>query len=229
MRIVLDKIPCKLDVEAVLGRLHMETDGELADEVRRLVHIAQPVVRPKAVYQVCPIEKRGSDCVAMGGVKFASEVLRRNLDDADKVFAYVASCGTEIAAVDAGDDPFVAPFCIEILKEQALMAARAALFQDIEKRFAPGPIASMNPGSGPRHVWPIEQQRELFRLLGDVRGSIGVTLTESCLMIPNKTVSGLLFPSKSGFVTCRMCPRKDCPNRKVAFEDDGHGMADQNA
>jgi hypothetical protein len=76
----------------------------------------------------------------------------------------------------------------------------------------------MNPGSGPADTWPIRQQKELFSLFGDVEAAIGVRLTESFLMIPNKTVSGLVFATESDFATCSLCPRDVCRNRRAPYD-----------
>jgi len=74
----------------------------------------------------------------------------------------------------------------------------------------------MSPGS--LADWPMEQQRQLFALLGDVRGRIGVELTESCLMIPIKSISGLLFPTEIRFESCQLCPREGCPGRRAEHD-----------
>ena len=39
--------------------------------------------------------------------------------------------------------------------------------------------------------WPIEEQQPLFRLLGDTERAVGVRLTDSMLMVPTKSVSGI--------------------------------------
>jgi hypothetical protein len=44
-----------------------------------------------------------------------------------------------------------------------------------------------------------------------------VRLTESMLMIPRKSVSGIFFPSEEGFVACQLCERENCPSRKAPF------------
>ena len=75
----------------------------------------------------------------------------------------------------------------------------------------------MNPGSAEVGVWPLAQQRPLFRLLGDPKAAIGVVLTESLLMIPNKSVSGVLFPSRAGWVSCQVCSRSGCVGRRAAY------------
>jgi predicted transcriptional regulator len=78
----------------------------------------------------------------------------------------------------------------------------------------------MSPGSGDAGVWPIEQQQELFGLMGDVRGAIGVELTPSCLMIPNKTISGIRFTTETGYRACQVCRRERCPSRSAPFDHD---------
>ena len=74
----------------------------------------------------------------------------------------------------------------------------------------------MNPGS--LDGWPIEQQVELFNLLENKNKDLGVELTESFLMVPQKSVSGILFKSKSGYTNCKLCEMVNCPSRKSPFE-----------
>ena len=75
----------------------------------------------------------------------------------------------------------------------------------------------MRPGSGDASLWPIEQQKALFALLGNVEQAIGVRLTDSCLMVPNKTTSGILFPAEVDFRSCEVCHRETCPSRHAPF------------
>ena len=49
---------------------------------------------------------------------------------------------------------------------------------------------------------------------------IGVHLTESCMMVPTKTVSGLRFHLEESFESCMLCPRPDCPSRKAPYDPD---------
>jgi len=64
------------------------------------------------------------------------------------------------------------------------------------------------------------QQRELFTLLGDTRGPVGVELTETCLMVPVKSVSGIFFPSETHYENCQLCPRETCPGRRAPYDSD---------
>ena len=48
---------------------------------------------------------------------------------------------------------------------------------------------------------------------------IGVTLSESFLMIPIKSVSGILFPKEIRFESCQLCPREKCAGRRAPYEE----------
>jgi hypothetical protein len=153
-----------------------------------------------------------------GRARFVSKVLRANLDEVERVFPYVATCGPELDAVSIESGDVFGQFCRDILKEMALRAAIAHLVAHLKESYSLEALVSMNPGSGDVNVWPIQQQRELFAFLGDAPASIGVVLTESCLMVPNKSVSGLLYPSEDGFQSCQLCHREGCPNRRTPFD-----------
>jgi hypothetical protein len=75
----------------------------------------------------------------------------------------------------------------------------------------------MAPGS--LEDWPIEEQKPLFLILGDVETSIGVRITEHLLMVPTKSISGIYFPTEIPFVSCSLCPRKRCGARKADFDE----------
>ena len=79
--------------------------------------------------------------------------------------------------------------------------------------------ATMDPGSGDADVWPIEQQKELFSVFGDVETLIGVRLTDSMLMIPTMSVSGIVFPTETEFASCQVCHRGGCPRRTAPFDE----------
>jgi len=72
--------------------------------------------------------------------------------------------------------------------------------------------------------WPIEEQAPLFKLLGDVENSIGVKLTDSLLMLPAKSISGIYFPTEVSFFSCQLCPRQRCESRKAKYDP---GLAEQ--
>jgi len=212
----LDKIPFTVDVAALLASLRIPAEGARAREIRRMAKAAQKLARPKAVYDLCFIEKKGDDRVEFGGAAFTSRVLRVNLDSAGRVFPFVATCGRELADFAASLDDMVLSFALDTLMVKALEAAIAFLGAHLKERYALGQTSVMNPGS--LEDWPLSEQRPLFSLFGDVKKLIGVELTDSFLMVPIKSVSGVIFPTEQRFESCQLCPREACPNRRAKHD-----------
>ena len=213
---VLDTIPFDLDSDALLGSLRIEPGSERAAAIAEAVEAVRPIIRPKAAYDACYIDERGDESVTLGGVTFTSRVLRVNLDGAERAFPFVATCGREAHDHTATCGDLIVKFALDTVMEQALHAACRHVVQAIRETYSLGGTSTMSPGS--LADWPMEQQRQLFALLGDVRGRIGVELTESCLMIPIKSISGLLFPTEIRFESCQLCPREGCPGRRAEHD-----------
>lgn len=214
---VLDPIPVQVDPEAVLQQLRLPRENAQATRViHELVEVIRPLARPKAVYGVAFVEARGEDTVTIDGVRFTSRVLRVNLDQVDRVFPYVATCGTEVDAVTFPATDVVRAFFWDALKNAVLRAAVTYLAAYLQRTYALGRLSRMNPGS--LADWPVTQQRALFTLLGDVETSIGVTLTDHCLMLPLKSASGLYFPTEVTFESCQLCPRARCEGRRAPYD-----------
>ena len=131
-------------------------------------------------------------------------------------FPYLATCGTELEEWSASfDDDLLHEYWDDQIMHLALNAAVEGLREAIRKR-NPSQTSSMNPGS--LEDWPIQQQRPLFELLGDPELSVGVRLTDSFLMLPTKSVSGIQFPTEVHFENCQLCSRSDCPNRRAPYD-----------
>jgi hypothetical protein len=216
--VILDDIPFQLEPDAVLDRLHLRGLDDYQPRVLDLARQAQAVGRPRAMYRTAYIESRTDNTVTVESITFTSRVLAVNLQETHRVFPFVATCGREMEAWAAPIQDMLERFWAETLMEMAVHTAGTALSKHIADRVVFGPIGTMDPGS--LKDWPLEQQRELFTLLGDTRGSVGVELTDSCLMVPVKSVSGIFFPSETHYENCQLCPRETCPGRRAPYDSD---------
>ena len=216
--VILDNIPFQIDDADLMTSLHVKEGGRHAGEVRRLAQEAQAIARPKALYKVAFIEAKDTRTVVVDGVTFTSRVLRVNLESAQRVFAFVATCGMELEDWAQSQADMLRRYWAETINEMALRVATAALHEHLAQTLRPGPTSMMNPGS--LEDWPLPEQRALFALLGDPRQSIGVSLTDSLLMVPVKSISGILFPTEESFASCQLCPREVCPSRRAPYDPD---------
>ena len=214
--IILDDIAYQPDSAAMLESLRIRPGSSRELEFSEFLEKALSIARPKVIYKVAFIDEKGPGHVLVDGTRLDSRVLRVNLEAVHRVFPYVVTCGQELETWQETHDDFLHRYWVDVIKESALEAAFQAFERHLNATFEPGPVSTMNPGS--LEDWPLPQQSPLFGLLGDVENAVGVRLTESFLMRPNKTVSGLVFPTTTSFASCQLCPRAVCPNRRAPYD-----------
>lgn len=213
---VLTGLPFTVDAEDAAARLKL--DEVLREEFDDILAEALAVANPKMLYGRADVTLSGDSEVTVGGMSFKSRVLWANMREIAVAYPYVATCGRELHDLAQSKDDPLERYWVEFVSELILREGLAAGLTIIRGREETGTLYAMNPGSLPD--WPISQQRPLFALLGDVMDDIGVELTESCLMMPVKSVSGLLFQSEKHYTNCSLCPREGCPNRRDPYNPD---------
>lgn len=213
---ILDHIPFNPDLEELRKYLHIREGSADIKQLEIMVNQARAVANPKAIFKVSSIDPQENDEIIVDSVRFNSRVLKVNLGGIHRVFPFVATCGVELESwAKTYSDPFD-QFWADAIMVSALYAASEALTAHLMDRFQTGHTAIMNPGS--LGDWPITEQTGLFALFGNVTELIGVRLTESFLMVPTKSVSGIYFETASDYKNCQLCPRENCPNRRAVYD-----------
>ncbi len=218
----LERWTLPFDLLARTVRLDLCPDCE--DDLRALAKAAEALARPRAAWRVVPgVERIDEERIRCGGVEFQSAMLVKNLGAAAELRPYVATCGPELDALaGASDDPLY-EYWLDVIKALALDAAFEKLRTEVLSSGGEGRLSSMNPGSGDLTLWPIQEQVPLFGLLGpEAKAWTGVELSASCLMLPNKSLSGIFFYGAEGFESCAYCERLDCPGRRVPYQPYAH-------
>lgn len=213
---ILKDMPVSLDAGRVLERMNIRKKrDDMEKSIQEIIELALPIAKPKAVYEVSYIDSKYDEAVDIGGIRFTSRVLRDNLEEANRVFPFVATCGKEIDNIDIPADEFMKCYFLDQIKEMILELAMSHLEEHLTRKFGLGQISEMEPGS--LESWPIDQQKELFSIFGNVEELIGVRLTDRYLMVPVKSVSGIYFPTEIKFESCQLCPREKCIGRKARY------------
>ena len=190
------------------------TNEEFEDELLELMDEVDKIARPIALFGVCPVEENA----AVGGISIPSDLVVEKLQGRSRCFPYIATCGPELEKWSekySGD--FLAEFWADEIKKKFLFHITQSMLRHVKEHYrTAGHLAALNPGSLER--WPVSGQRELFNILGGrefVEETIGVTYTDSFLMLPSKTVSGIAFESEVFYENCQHCPLTRCPNRRA--------------
>jgi len=171
----------------------------------------------RVCYTVAPLTRQG-DMLTLGSIEICSVTIRKAVKDAESILLFAATVG--------------APFDMLIRKYSALSPSKALIMQAIGaervESLCDAFCADMNaqlcadgqrltprvsPGYGDI---PLEMQRQLFAVL-DCPRKIGLTLDESLMMSPSKSVTAICgivtSATKTNNSSCSRCGKTDCAYR----------------
>jgi len=205
-----------ISLKSLLTALQLDEDDEYVDEIAKLLDEAIKLAKPVAIFKpVVPYVNNG--VIELNKIIITEPFVFQMLSTNKLVFPYVASCGSEIEKWSKSFTDFFDQFVVDTLKQMCLGVVRDVLFEKVMNNFLDKDkfISSLNPGSLPE--WPITGQISLFHILGTVNEDIGVTLLDSLLMSPTKSVSGIMFQTDDEYHNCQHCSRQDCPGRRTPY------------
>ena len=209
------------DVCEQMGYGDATPDDDVMAEVRAVGDMAAAVARPR----FCDMLADGTldlvrDTLTIGGTELhVGRIISRQLRGSEAFALFVATAGAEFEDLQMrlkDDDDMVRTFIADSFG--SVIAERTA---DIMEECLQGEL----DGRGWRHTnrfspgycgWHVSEQQRLFPLFG-VERPCGVRLTESSLMVPIKSVSGVigLGPGVRKLeYSCGLCDYKDCYKRK---------------
>ena len=206
-------IAVELSLDVVQAKLRVPSPEALEPLLADALSLAEA----KAAFAVAYIEEKGTDEVVIEGRRFKSRVLRKNLEAVGRVFPAVVTIGSRLEQKADQSNDLLEKYYLDMIGNLILAEARSSVSCQLCRRFAIGTLSWMSPGS--LEDWPLEEQEPLFALLNGVEAAVGVRLTESLLMLPRKSVSGIFFPSETTFFSCRLCPRPRCEGRKARYDE----------
>ena len=212
-----------IDIEKVLLNIGYKTGRKLPARMVTLVsdyvEHASYLVDPSYSYVIRDIELvQNSHVVIEGSILFESEIIARLLEQCEKVAVFLTTIGVPLEetvaqlaedglvlqaavldAIGSGAAEKMADFVQSMIKEEA---HTQGLY--ISQRFSPGYCD-----------WSIKQQKMVFQAMnGD---SAAIQLTEECLMLPRKSVSGIIGLSPrevASYNPCQTCDKRDCVGRR---------------
>ncbi len=225
---VLDNFSIQLLPDYLIKQLRLDKRKDASAIALDLIETAEALITPKIVYKVSYIEGKGEESVAIEGQMFTSSVLRKNLEKVERVFAYIITIGSELEEQASVMDDLLNQYYLETTADIALGLGKQHFEKHLKRQYGLEKIASMSPGSLPN--WPITEQKPLFSLIGNTEELVGVRLTESMLMLPRKSISGIVFPTEVTFFSCQLCPRERCEGRKAPYDEalkEKYGLADE--
>jgi len=214
---IINHIPVILEPGEIARHLRIRPERAGSSHIEELIELAKSLVSLRVVYDISFVGQKAAETVEVAGVVFRSRVLRTNLDRAQKVFPYIMTIGPALEQKAASLGDLLKQYYLEEIANFALDLGSSWLAEKLKARWGFTLLSNMSPGS--LEDWPISEQRPLFSLFGDTEKLIGVRLTDHMLMLPRKSISGILFPTEESFTACELCPRAKCPSRRAPYDE----------
>ncbi len=157
--------------------------------MRACVEEAKPVLTYKVCYLELPLQRTGDMC-GLGNFTMASKQLANNLKGCERALVFAATVGVGLDRLIAKYG-HIAPS--KALMMQAIGAERIealcdAFCEDMERTYGAELRPRFSPGYGDL---ALEVQRSIFGLL-ECEKRIGLTLNDSMLMSPSKSVTAIV-------------------------------------
>ena len=186
---------------------------------------ARLLAEPRGIWQLYDYDCEGQIVKADPPFHIEGTKIGKHLAGCDKVILLAVTVGEAIE--DMVTKRFAdGEYASSVLLDAAATTAVEQLADGMEKAIKPKMAAQgygmrwrFSPGYGD---WPLEQQPELIRVTKCE--SIGITLSESKMLVPRKSVTAIIGLYKevkgSGEAAhspngCAACDKLDCPSRKA--------------
>ena len=211
----------------MLGTPQEELDSFTESLIMEYTDRCRSVMEPRGGYArfEVVIPSSGEEIEIQGHRFSTGKVVRNMLRDADEfaLFVTTAGPGPEKLAKDLIKqgmylEGLIADTVASVIVESAanqveehIKDLAASAGKKITNRYSPGYCA-----------WDVSEQQKLFALLPE--GFCGITLSETSLMSPIKSVSGIIGIGSEvvyNDYTCEICPMKECVFRKTVEEKSG--------
>ncbi len=158
---------------------------------------------------------RQNACLEVGGLEFEiGKTVAKELRNSEQIAFFICTAGKEISDLSRelmlGENP-VLGYVYDILGSLTVEMAMDKVHQQIRDKLAAEDLKLTNRYSPGYCNWGVTDQHKLFSLFPE--NCCGISLTESALMNPIKSVSGLFGIGKEvkyREYTCELCGMTDC-------------------
>jgi hypothetical protein len=213
-----------VDIKQVLKHMGYSTAGVHSARIESLVQEYADnichLIEPSYSYFIRGVNAvRGSRVFIEGSVTFRSNIIARLLEQCPKVAVFVLTIGGRLGDVVrqlSGDGLMVQAAVLDAIGSDAAETL-ADVVQDIIAHEAEAEGLGISQRFSPGYCdWRVSQQKMIFQVMGD--NTAGVRLTDGCLMVPQKSISGIIgigpADKVGNYNPCLTCDKSDCKGRR---------------
>lgn len=216
---IIDLGPLKLDREAIAKRLRVAEGSRKREELWEMIDTIEKLAKPAVHYRRVEPDFSPDSGVRFGEKHVSSNSVRNVLqdkalahDDGSKsVFAFAATCGQEATDWGAEREYGLPVFWAQTILEEGMLQILRELENEMSKVHQ-SKISLVEPGVP--EDWPLNEQTDVFEILGGDSEKFGIRLNEQSLMLPFKYLAGFAYFSKNLLPQCGFCHFTDCNKQR---------------
>ena len=190
-----------------LGYKNHAVDDHTLFLVRSSFQELEQVAQKRIIYRIFDLRTNGRQQIMIGNMTVESRSLSKNLKGCGQVLMLGATLGNRV-------DQLLRRYSLNEMARAVVIQACAAAFleeylDDWQKEMKKDLLEEgiylrprFSPGYGD---FSIRHQQEILRML-DAAKTIGLTMTESCMLVPSKSVTAVIGMSRKYME----CHRKGC-------------------
>jgi cobalamin-dependent methionine synthase I len=208
-------------IESVIGYKEGEDSELVTDVIEEILKESKEICTAKAQYTTFPGIKfdNSSKSVEISNMSFnVKKIVYNQIKKSDSAAIFLCTAGAEIgirsrSAMHEGD--LFRGYIYDVVGSEIVEATADLMQAELEKEVILEGKHITNSYSPGYCGWDVTEQHKLFRLFPE--NYCGIRLTESALMDPVKSISGIIgIGDKVRFNpnTCGMCDIEDCFYRK---------------
>ena len=198
----------------------IQPDEQVMERIEHCVAELEKVILPKSVKRYFPIIRDADGTMYIDTMKIQSRHLSHNLKGCEEVCLFAATLGigpdrliqraqlrriADAVIYQAAGAAMIESYCDQVNAEVAKETGAKGLYT--RPRFSPG-----------YGDLPLELQKDFLEILKTPK-TIGLTLTDSLLMMPSKSVSAMIGLADTDENChrkgCYICTKKDCEFRQL--------------
>jgi hypothetical protein len=209
------------ELEEIFGnltRIDMNNiPNKFADVISKTKETCLQQMVPVCVHASVGIERIGVDTVVLGnGSVLNGKMPPVLLEDSFEAVLFVATL-QGFDSLDFEQENIVNSYFLDAWCSSMIETAGIRLFKEVEGSVSEQGLFLTTSWCPGQHQFPLENQKTIFEFLNP--GELQVNLTESCMMKPVKSLSGMMGLTRRkdsrGLIACQFCDLvENCPSKR---------------
>ncbi len=205
---------------------YMSGHGEAMDQhtlqvIKNLISTCSEMIEPKGVFVVREvIPSQDMEEISIPETRFhTGKTIVKMVNGASQIIFFLATIGPgpeRLSRSLIASGQYLEGYIADLIGSKLTEATAQYVHDFIKESCSRAGLKITNRYSPGYCGWKVDEQQKLFGLFPE--GSCGITLSESCLMSPIKSISAMVGAGKKVTYrdyTCEICSMKNCTFRRT--------------